>query len=125
MTASLSESQTSSPPRRIGTSRLPPDDAIRGLERAAERLASASARAPRACETPGDPLGGGVPEHDLALAIDGDDPVGDVREDRLAALLLVADALVELGVHARAGCVAASASSASTSSSRHSRGRVE
>ena len=54
----------------------------------------------------GDALGGRVPEHDLALAVDGDDPVGDVGEDRLAALLLERDALVELGVRERGGGVA-------------------
>ena len=36
----------------------------------------------------GDLLGGRVPEHDLAVAIDRDDPVGDVREDRNAPFLL-------------------------------------
>ena len=43
----------------------------------------------------GDPLGGRVPEDDLALAVDGDDSVGDVRQDRDAALLLERDALVD------------------------------
>ena len=42
-----------------------------------------------------------VPEHDAAVAVDGDDAVGDVREDREAALLLERDALVELGVRER------------------------
>ena len=50
-----------------------------------------------------DPLRGRIPEDDLALAIDRDDPVGDVGEDRLAPLLLVADLLVEVGVRARRG----------------------
>jgi len=40
-------------------------------------------------------------EHDLALAVDRDDPVGDVGEDGEAALLLERDALVELGVRER------------------------
>src|SRR4029079_15903255 len=39
----------------------------------------------------GDALGRPVPEHDLALAVDGDDPVGDVGEDRHAALFLERD----------------------------------
>ncbi len=77
-------------------------NALRGLEWPPERLR----RRPPECVAllnPGHPLGGRVPEDDLALAIDGDDAVGDVRQDRLAPLLLLADALIELGVHPRAG----------------------
>src|SRR4051794_13677147 len=59
---------------------------------AAERLGRADA---------GDPLRGTVPEDDGAFAVDGDDPVGDVREDRVVALLLDGDALVELCVRER------------------------
>jgi hypothetical protein len=44
-----------------------------------------------------DLLGGRIPEDDVAVAIDGDDAVGDVGEDRLTPLLLLGDALVELG----------------------------
>ena len=101
ITASLSESQTSSPPRRIG-SRLPPRRAAASEGRPAppsascRRILLGDAR---------DPFRGRVPEHDPAVAIDGDDPVGDVGEDRLAALLLVADALVEVGVDAGGGGV--------------------
>ena len=51
----------------------------------------------------GDLLRGAVPEHDLAVAVDGHDPVGDVGEDREAALLLDRHALVELGVLQRRG----------------------
>ena len=54
----------------------------------------------------GDPLGGRVPEDDFALAVDGDDPVGDVGQDRDAALLLERDALVELGARERGRRVA-------------------
>ena len=46
----------------------------------------------------GDRLGGLVPEHDLAVPVDGDDPVGDVGENRDAPLPLDRDSLVELGV---------------------------
>ena len=42
-----------------------------------------------------------VPEDDPVLAVDGDDAVGDVGEDRAAPLLLLGDALVELGVRDR------------------------
>ena len=106
ITASLSESQTSSPPRRIGTSRLPPripSPASSGRPSACIGVLSERVRLRHARHA----LGRGVPEHDLAFAVDRDDPVGDVRQDRLAALLLVADALVELGV--RAGCGGAGA----------------
>jgi hypothetical protein len=44
-----------------------------------------------------------VPEDHLALAVDGHDAVGDVREDREAAFLLESDALVELGVRQGGG----------------------
>ena len=54
----------------------------------------------------GDLLGGGVPEDDLALAIDRDDAVGDVGEDGDAAFLLEGDVLVELGAGERGGHVA-------------------
>ena len=37
----------------------------------------------------------------MAVAVHGDDPVGDVREDRLGLLLLQRDALVELGPRER------------------------
>src|SRR5438045_2446213 len=53
----------------------------------------------------GDLLGGLVPEDDVALAVDGDDAVGDVGEDREAPLLLERDPLVELGVRERGGSV--------------------
>ena len=66
-----------------------PED-VRGLT--AERVLPGHAR---------DLLGRGVPEHDPALAVDGDDAVGDVREDRDAALPLERDPLVELGVRER------------------------
>src|SRR3989440_4050851 len=49
----------------------------------------------------GDLLGRLVPEDDVALAVDGDDAVGDVGEDREAPLLLERDPLVELGVRER------------------------
>jgi hypothetical protein len=51
----------------------------------------------------GDPLGSAVPEDDLALAIHGDDAVGDVREDRDRTLALDRHALVELCVRERGG----------------------
>ena len=58
-----------------------------GLERALEHLGRRTAErvGPRHAR---DPLGGGVPQHDVAVAVDGDDPVGDVREDREAPFLL-------------------------------------
>ena len=48
-----------------------------------------------------DPLGGGIPEHDVRVAVDGDDPVGDVREDRVAPLAVDRDRREELGVRQR------------------------
>ena len=48
-----------------------------------------------------DLLRGLVPEDDVPLAVDGDDPVGDVGEDREAPLLLERDPLVELRVRER------------------------
>ena len=51
----------------------------------------------------GNPFGHGVPEDDSFLAIDGHDSVGDVEEDRVRALLLLCDALVELGVRQTGG----------------------
>ena len=44
-----------------------------------------------------DLLGGRVPQDDVPVAVDGDDAVRDVGEDRLAPLLLFRDSLVELG----------------------------
>ena len=49
----------------------------------------------------GDHLGGAVPEDDLAVAVDGDDPLGDVGEDRDRPLPLERDALVQLRVRER------------------------
>ena len=49
----------------------------------------------------GDLFGSGVPKDDLAVAVDRDDAVGDVREDRDAAFLLQGDARVELRVRER------------------------
>src|SRR5439155_7551712 len=46
-------------------------------------------------------LRGAIPDHDLALAVDGDAPVRDLREDREAPLLLERDPLVELRVRER------------------------
>ena len=53
----------------------------------------------------GDLLGCAVPQHDVTVAVDRDDPVGDVREDRDALLTLDGDALVQLGVRQRRGRV--------------------
>ena len=47
---------------------------------------------------PGRPLGCRIPEHDPLVAVDGDDPVRDIAEDRDAALTLQLDLLVELGL---------------------------
>ena len=44
---------------------------------------------------------GGVPEDDVALAVDSDNAVGDVPEDRRVLLLLERDTLVQLGVRER------------------------
>ena len=77
---------------------------VRG-QLALEHLDAASDPSAAADRDPGDRLGGVVPEHDLALAVDGDDPVGDVREDRVAALPLDRDPLVELGVREHRGGV--------------------
>ena len=52
-----------------------------------------------------DLLGCAVPQHDVAVAVDGDDPVRDVREDRDALLPLEGDTLVQLGVRQRGGRV--------------------
>ena len=49
----------------------------------------------------GDPLGGAVPEDDLTVPIDRDDPIGGVGEDRDRPLPLECDALVQLGVRER------------------------
>ena len=62
------------------------------LDRAAERVAGGHAR---------DALGGIVPQDDVRLAVDGDDPVGDVREDRVAPLAVDGDRREELGVRER------------------------
>jgi hypothetical protein len=51
-----------------------------------------------------DLLGHGVPEDDAVVPVDRDDAVGDVGEDRLAPLLLLGNALVELGVRDRGCC---------------------
>jgi hypothetical protein len=77
-------------------------NALGGLERPPERLGRRPPEGIGLVDA-GHPLGGRVPEDDLALAIDGDDAVGDVGQDRLAPLLLLTDALIELGVHAGAG----------------------
>jgi hypothetical protein len=50
---------------------------------------------------PRDAGGGCVPDDDAALAVDGDDPVGDIRQDRDALLVLQRQPLVELGVRER------------------------
>ena len=86
----------------IGTSRSPCGASRARLERALEHLDRRAAERVLRRDA-GDLLGGLVPEHDLALAVDGDDAVGDVREDREAALLLERDALVQLGVRQRRG----------------------
>ncbi len=51
----------------------------------------------------GDLLRGCIPEDDRAVAVDRDDPVGDVGEDRDASFALERDALVELRVRQRGG----------------------
>ena len=98
ITASESESQSSSPPRVIETRRFVPPDS--GLEVALEDLGG---RAPERLvgRNAGDPLGGRVPDDDAPVAVDGDDPVGDVRQDGGALLVLERDSLVELGVRER------------------------
>ena len=60
--------------------------------RSADRLVRRHAR---------DLLRRAVPEHDVPFPVDGDDAVGDVREDRDALLALDRDTLVELGVRQR------------------------
>ena len=50
---------------------------------------------------PRHPFGSPVPEHDVAVSVNGHDPVGDVREDGVAALVRERDALVQLGVRDR------------------------
>ena len=105
MTASVSESQISSPPRRSETSRSPagtssPDSRSRCSTSLGGWPSASSAG------TPVIRSAARVPEHDLALAVDGHDPVGDVGEDRHAALLLERDALVELGARERGRRVA-------------------
>ena len=57
------------------------------------------------CPDAGDPLSRVVPEHDPTLAIDGHDPIRDVREDGKAAFLLERDALVQLRARKRGGGV--------------------
>ena len=49
----------------------------------------------------GDLLGSGIPEDHLPIAVDGDDSVGDVGENRNAAFLLERDARIELRVRKR------------------------
>ncbi len=96
ITASVTESHTSSRPRMIETSgrraasrcptRAGPEHLV---GRPAERVVGRDA---------GDLLGRLVPQDDAPVAIDRDDAVGDVGEDREAAFLLERDALVQLGV---------------------------
>ena len=104
MTASVSESQTSSPPRWIDSSRSP---AAPSSSDASSRWSTSTGVRPSAAARGNarDRLRRLVPEHDLALAVDGDDPVGDVGEDRVAPLSLERDALVELGVRQHRGRV--------------------
>ena len=100
ITASVTDSQTSSRPRMIGTSRSP-----RAAPSGDSRLRCSTSTGARPSATDGrdagDPLGGAVPEHDLAVAVDGDDALGDVGEDRDRPLPLERDALVQLGVRER------------------------
>ena len=98
MTASESDSQTSSPPRGIATSRF--GRAAVRLQVALQHLRRRTADRLRGGHA-GDLRGRAVPEHDAAVAVDGDDAVGDVGEDRDALLALDRDALVELGVRER------------------------
>jgi hypothetical protein len=79
-----------------------PTEHLAGLERPAEDLLRRAAQRVRGRHA-GDALRGGIPEDDLPLAVDGHDAVGDVGEDGLAALLLVAHTLVELGIRAGGG----------------------
>ena len=97
ITASVSESQTSSPPRWIESRRSP---AVLSLSDASSRWSTSTGVRPRAASagTPVIVSAELVPQDDLALAVDGDDPVGDVGEDRVAPLSLERDPLVELGV---------------------------
>ena len=96
MTASVAGATRSSP-RRIVSSPAPrrhrPDPA-----RAADPGRARGAPHRVSLRHARDPLRGGVPEHDTPLPVDRDDAVCDVGEDRLAPLLLVADALVEIRV---------------------------
>ena len=100
MTASVTESQTSSRPR------IDRDEPVAG-RRAVGRLEAALEHVDRRAAERGlggdarDPLRRRVPEHDASLAVDGDDAVGDVGEDRDRPLPLERDALVQLGVRER------------------------
>ncbi len=100
ITASVTDSHTSSRPRMIGTSRSP-----RAPSSADSRLrCSTSTGARPSADGAGTPVirsAAAVPEDDLAVAVDRDDAVGDVGEDRHRALALERDALVELGVRER------------------------
>ena len=98
ITASVTESQTSSVPRWIGTRR--PRLAARDREAAVEDVLDRAAERVRAGDA-GDPLGGRVPEDDVRVPVDGDDAVGDVREDRVAALAVDRDRREELRVRER------------------------
>ena len=78
---------------------------VAGRERLLEDLLGRAADRIRGPDA-GNPLRSLVPEQDPALAIDGNDPVGDVREDGDAALLFERDALVQLRARKGGGGVA-------------------
>ena len=84
----------------IGTSRSP-----RAASSGDSRLRCSTSTGARPSATDGgdagDRLGGAVPEDDLAVAVDGDDSLGDVGEDRDRPLPLERDTLVQLGVRER------------------------
>ena len=100
ITASVTDSQTSSRPRMIGTSRSPRARFVGRLEAPLQHVDRRAAERDRGGNA-GDHLGGAVPEDDLAVAVDGDDALGDVGEDRDRPLPLERDALVQLGVRER------------------------
>jgi hypothetical protein len=70
----------------------------------------------------GDPLGARSRARP-SVAVDGDDAVGDVGEDRVAALAVDGDRREELGVRERGRRVRRERVEASISSVRHVRGR--
>jgi hypothetical protein len=86
MTASVSESQALTG-RKVGA----------GGEVALDHLDRRPSQR-RDCRDSRDLLGRRVPEHDVSVAIDGDDAVCDVGQDRVAAFPLQRHPLVELGV---------------------------